>query len=196
MKLRAALLLVSLVAQFFATAEAAIAGSSQKNAAARAEGKVQRIERNAELAHPDRAPTEFTEDEINAYFATGKVQLPSGVQAVTFQEAPGIVTASCRVDFDKVTAGRRSANPLLSLFSGIHEVVVVANAHGASGQGVVEVQSVSIDGVEVPRFILELFVEKFLQPRYPNVGLDSRFPLPQKIDTAVVGVQKLTVIQK
>jgi hypothetical protein len=196
MTLRAALLLVSLVAQFFAKADVAMAGSSQDIAAARAQAKVQRIERNAKLAHPDRAPTEFTEDEINAYFAAGKVQLPAGVQSVTFQGAPGIVTASCRVDFDKVTAGRRSANPLLSLFSGIHEVVVVANARGAGGQGAVEVQSVSIDGVEVPRFILELFVEKFLQPRYPNVGLDSRFPLPQKIDTAVVGVRELTVIQK
>jgi hypothetical protein len=196
MTLRAALLLVSLVAQFFAKADVAMAGSSQDIAAARAEAKVQRIERNAKLAHPDRAPTEFTEDEINAYFAAGKVQLAAGVQSVTFQGAPGIVTASCRVDFDKVTAGRRSANPLLSLFSGIHEVVVVANARGAGGQGAVEVQSVSIDGVEVPRFILELFVEKFLQPRYPNVGLDSRFPLPQKIDTAVVGVRELTVIQK
>jgi hypothetical protein len=196
MTLRAALLLVSLVAQFFAKADVAMAGSSQDIAAARAQAKVQRIERNAKLAHPDRAPTEFTEDEINAYFAAGKVQLPAGVQSVTFQGAPGIVTASCRVDFDKVTAGRRSANPLLSLFSGIHEVVLVANARGAGGQGAVEVQSVSIDGVEVPRFILELFVEKFLQPRYPNVGLDSRFPLPQKIDTAVVGVRELTVIQK
>jgi hypothetical protein len=196
MTLRAALLLVSLGAQFFAKADVAMAGSSQDIAAARAQAKVQRIERNAKLAHPDRAPTEFTEDEINAYFAAGKVQLPAGVQSVTFQGAPGIVTASCRVDFDKVTAGRRSANPLLSLFSGIHEVIVVANARGAGGQGAVEVQSVSIDGVEVPRFILELFVEKFLQPRYPNVGLDSRFPLPQKIDTAVVGVRELTVIQK
>ena len=77
-----------------------------------------------------------------------------------------------------------------------HDVVVVANARGTGGEGLVDVQSVSIDGVEVPRFILELFIEKFLQPNYPNIGLRSRFSLPQKIDTAVVGTHKLTLIQK
>jgi hypothetical protein len=39
-------------------------------------------------------------------------------------------------------------------------------------------------------------VEKFLRPKYPKVGLDSRFSLPEKIDTATVGQQKLSVTQK
>jgi hypothetical protein len=85
---------------------------------------------------------------------------------------------------------------LLSLFSGIHDVVVVANATGAQGQGLVEVQLVLLDGIEIPRFVLELFVEKVLQPKYPNVGLESRFALPQKIDTAIVGANKLNITQK
>ena len=171
------------------------AGSSQ-SAASRAKTKLERIEKNAELSHPDRTPTEFSDEEINAYFAAGDVALPAGVQSVTFQGQPGVVTASCRVDFDRVEAGRSSANPLLSLFSGIHDVIVVANATGIGGVGLVKVQSVSLDGVEIPRFVLELFVEKFLQPKYPDIGLDSRFPLPQKINTAIVGMGNLTVIQK
>jgi hypothetical protein len=196
MRLKSAVLAVAFVTLIPAKPAAPIASSLKNNAMSRAEAKVQHIEKNAELAQPDGVPTEFTDEEINAYFASGKVQLPAGVESVSFREAPGIVTASCRVDFDKVTAGRRSANPLLAFFSGIHDVVVTANARGANGQGAVEVQSVSIDGVEVPRFILELFVEKLLQPKYPNVGLDSHFPLPQRIDTAVVGAQELTVVQK
>ena len=75
-------------------------------------------------------------------------------------------------------------------------MVVVANASGTAGQGLVDVQSVSLDGVEVPQFLLEIFVEKYLTPKYPNVELESRFRLPDKIDTAVVGEHKLTVIQK
>ncbi|MGH9529397.1 MAG: hypothetical protein ACRD2S_05690 [Terriglobales bacterium] len=196
MKWKAAVLLAASLAVFFPKPDRAIAGPSQNVAAARAETKLQHIEKNSELARPDRAPTELTDNEINAYFAAGKVELPAGVQSVIFREQPGVVTASCRVDFDQVEAGRRSANPLLSLFSGIHDVVIEANARGTAGQGLVEVQSVSLDGVEIPRFVLELFVEKFLQPKYPNVGLDSRFPLPQRIDTAVVGMQKLTISQK
>jgi hypothetical protein len=100
------------------------------------------------------------------------------------------------VDFDQVKAGRHTSNPLLSLFSGVHDVVVVANASGTAGQGLVDVQSVSLDGVEVPQFLLEIFVEKYLKPKYPNVGLQSRFRLPDRIDTAIVGEHKLTVIQR
>jgi hypothetical protein len=41
-----------------------------------------------------------------------------------------------------------------------------------------------------------MFVEKYVTPRYPDVGLDSTFALPAKIETATVGPHKLTVVQK
>jgi hypothetical protein len=164
--------------------------------AARTETKLQHIEENGGRAQPEQNPTEFSDQEINAYFAAGKVKLPAGVESVSFQAQPGVITASCRVDFDEVRAGRHSANPLLSLFSGVHNVVVVANARGVGGQGLVEVQTVTLDDVEIPRFVLEMFVEKFLKPKYPNIGLESRFALASKIDTAIVGIHKLTITQK
>jgi hypothetical protein len=195
MKLKVAVLAVAAFGISFAKNNAAMADSSQ-DAVERAQSKLQHIEKNAELAHPDPMPTEFTEQEINAYFAAGKVKLPDGVQSVTFQGQPGVVTASCHVDFDRVKAGRMSANPLLALFSGVHDVVVIAQAAGVDRQGVVSVQSVSFDGVEIPRFVLELFVEKYLRPKYPNVGLQSRFALADKIDTAIVGEHKLSITQR
>jgi hypothetical protein len=160
------------------------------------ERKLQHVQSNATLAHPDQTPTEFTEQEINAYFASGAIKLPAGVQSVNFQGQPEVVTATSRVDLDQLKAGRRSSNPLLSMFSGIHDVVVSAHVRGAGGQGYVNVDSVSLDGVEIPRFALEMFVEKYLQPKYPGVGLDSQFALPDRIDTAKVGLHKLTITQK
>jgi hypothetical protein len=160
------------------------------------ERKLQHVQSNATLAHPDQTPTEFTEQEINAYFASGAIKLPAGVQSVNFQGQPEVVTATSRVDFDQIKAGRRSSNPLLSMFSGIHDVVISAHVRGAGGQGYVNVDSVSLDGVEIPRFALEMFVEKYLQPKYPGVGLDSQFALPDRIDTAKVGLHKLTITQK
>jgi hypothetical protein len=158
--------------------------------------KLQRIEANGASAYPDQTPTEFTEEEVNSYLASGRVQLPSGVQSVNFQGEPGVITANTRVDFDQLKAGKRSSNPLLGVFSGVHDVVVQAHAHGSGGQGIVNVDAVSLDGVEIPRFVLQLFVEKYLQPKYPNIGLDSHFALPDRIDTATVGRHKLTVTQK
>jgi hypothetical protein len=160
------------------------------------EKKIQHIQQNATLEHPDEKPTEFTEQEINVYLASGRVKLPQGVQSVRFTGQPDLVTGNARVDFDELKAGRNSSNPLLSVFSGVHEVVVVAHARGMNHQGHVQVESVSLDGVEIPRFALELFIEKYLQPKYPNIGMTSQFALPAKIDTAIVGQHKLTVTQK
>jgi len=164
--------------------------------AARFERKLQRVQSNGTQAYPDPSPTQFTEQETNAYFASGKVELPAGVRSVVFQEQPGMVIGTSRVDFDQLKAGRNSYNPLLSVFSGVHEVVVTTHAYGAKREGVVHVDSVTLDGVEVPSFVLELFVEKYLKPKYPNIGIDSRFALPARVDSATVGPNTVTVIQK
>jgi hypothetical protein len=170
--------------------------SSNAGAVASMERKLQHVKDNAAAATPDRAPTEFSEQEINAYFAAGKVKLPAGVQSVTFQGQAGIVTATARVDFDQLRAKEHASNPLLAVFSGIHDVVVAAHAHGSGGRGFVQVDSVSLDGVEIPQFVLQLFVEKYLQPKYPSIGLDSRFTLPARVDSVIVGLHKLTITQE
>ena len=122
--------------------------------------------------------------------------MPAGVDSVELHGQPGIITGTARVDFDQVRAGAHSSNPLLSIFSGVHNVDVATHAHGAGHEGYVHVDSVSLDGIEVPRFVLELFVEKFLQPKYPQLGLDSRFALPDRIDTATIGEHQVVITQK
>ena len=167
-----------------------------QDAAARMETKLEGIRHNGALAHPDPAPTEITEQEANAYMSAGKVALPAGVEKVSFEAQPGIVIGTARVDFDRLKAGRTTGNPLLGIFNGVHNVVVSTHARGERGQGTVHVDSASLDGVEIPRFVLQLFVEKYVQPRYPGIGMDSRFALPDKIDTATVGQHRLTITQK
>jgi hypothetical protein len=168
---------------------------SDVEAAASAQRKVEHVEVNGALAHPDSRPTEFTEQEINAYIASGKIQLPDGVQSVHLVGVNGTVTGTSRVDFDKIR-GSRSSNPLLSIFSGVHDVEVQAHAHGSGGTGIVHVDSVMLDGTEIPHFLLEMFVEKYIKPKYPEVGMDTRIAMPDKIDTATIGNHILTVVQK
>ena len=201
---RSALSLIALLVLSAAdTSPGAGSGASSKagpskplSDAASMEQKLHHLEANARSAHPDQTPTIFTQQEVNAYLASDKVKLPLGVQSVKLQSAPGIITGEAPVDFDRIREGTHSSNPLLSIFNGVHDVIVVAHAYGAGGQGYVHVDSVSLDGVEIPRFVLELFVEKFLQPKYPQIGLDSQFALADRMDTATVGLHKLTVTQK
>jgi hypothetical protein len=165
-------------------------------AAARAEAKFQRIRENGERAQPDQTPTVFSELEINAYLNSGKVKLPTGVRRVNFTGRPGIVDAAATVDFDAITASRRISNPLLTLFRGVHEVQTTARADGSGGQGHVHVRTVAIDGVGVPRIALEFFISRYIEPKYPNVGMDKTFKLPARIDLVQIGEHQMSVTQK
>ena len=186
--------LLLLVAALFAQTRPVASNNGLADSMAR---KLQHIQQNGKLAHPDQRPTILTEAEVNAYFAAGRVKLPAGVQSVILHGTRDVITGDTRVDFDRLKqGGRNSSNPLLSIFTGIHDVEVIANARGAGGIGYVQIQSVSLDGVQVPRMVLQLFVDKYLKPKYPNLGLDSTFRLPDKIDIASVGSQQVTITQK
>jgi hypothetical protein len=161
-----------------------------------AEAKFMHIQQNGEKPRPDPAPTVFTEEEINDYLASGRVELPQGVKKVRLQGRSGQVTGFLTVDFDQIKQNQRSSNMLLSLFSGTHDVTVETDAAGFAGEGKVHVRTVSLDGTEVPRMALEYFAEKYITPKYPNIGLDSQFKLPNRIDMATVGYHKISIVQK
>ncbi len=158
--------------------------------------KLDHIQQNGEQDRPDQAPTVMTEEEVNDYIAAGRIVLPQGVKKLKLEGRSGVVTAFLNVDFDEIRAGQNSSNPMLSLFSGQHDVRVEADASGSGREGRVHVREVTIDGFSVPRMALEYFVSKYITPKYPNVGIDSQFQLPNKIDMATVGYHKVTVTQK
>lgn len=165
-------------------------------ASASAEAKFRHIEENARRNPPDQRATVLTEREINSYLSSGRLQLPIGVRAVRFTGQNGVVNTMARVDFDAITAKSRSQNPLLSLFSGIHDVHAVAHASGSGRQGRVHVDSIDIDGVNVPRMALQYFLDRYVRPKHPEVGMDSVFALPERIDTAAIGDHQLILTQK
>lgn len=178
------------------TAHRTNASNGSHRLADSADAKFAYIQQNGDKSHPDPTPTTFTEDEINDYLASGRVEIPQGVKKVRLQGQSGKVTAFLTVDFDQIRENQRSSNPLMGLFSGTHDVTVETDAAGATGEGKVHVRTVSLDGTEIPRMALQYFAEKYLTPKYPNVGLDSEFKLPNRIDTATVGYHKIAVIQK
>ena len=188
-----ALLLLALAAILPAQSRQA---NSAKALADSAERKFSYIEQNGARSQPDPKPTVFTEDEINAYIAAGRLKLPTGVKSARLHGEEGIVTSTSRVDFDEITAGRRSANPLLYLFTGEHDVETMARARGRGGEAVVEVESVKLDGMEIPRTALEFFVDRFLRPKHPEIGMTTRFKMPHRIESAVVGDKTLTLTQR
>jgi hypothetical protein len=176
--------------------EQSAAGSGQHRLSQSLQAKLNHIQQNGERTPPDQTPTVMTEEEVNDYIASGGIVLPQGVKKLRLEGRSGIVTAFLNVDFDEIRGGQNLSNPMLSIFSGRHDVRVEADAAGSGRQGKVHVREVTIDGITVPRVALEYYVSKYVTPKYPNIGIDSTFALPNKIDVATVGYHKLTVTQK
>ncbi len=161
------------------------------------ETKIAAVKENGAKGRPPKRTTIFQQDEINAYFAERRLTMPEGVRSVVFTLTPNQVRAQARIAFDDITRNRRTHNPLMYLFTGIHDVEVSART-AAAGAGMVHVavESVTIDGVTVPRMALQFFVDRFVSPKYPKVGLDRGYHLPAKMDAVVIGQGRGTVTQK
>jgi hypothetical protein len=171
-----------------------------KNDAAAADSfqqKVDFIKSNAAAQTPSQKPVVFSQDEINAFFAERRLTMPEGVKRVVFDLKKNQVSASTTVDFQQIRQSRPSMNPLLAIFDGIHDCQVQAHAESAGpGMVHVRVESVVIDGITVPRMALEMFINQYVKPKYPNVGLDNVYRLPARIDSATLSEQQGTIVQK
>ena len=79
---------------------------SQHRLAESLQRKLDHIEQNGRRSHPDPTPTVMTENEINDYFAAGRVQLPQGVKNVRFHGQSGLLTGIATIDFDEIRAAQ------------------------------------------------------------------------------------------
>jgi hypothetical protein len=179
-----------------ASSNAGNKGPALSGPAASMDRKLDGMEANAAKNPPRRMSTELTEAEINAYVNSPAIELPAGVSNPHLTGSDGKVTGTAKVDFDQLKAGRSSSNPLLGLFSGTHDVQVQVHGIGTNGKANVDVDSVEIDGVGVPRMALSFFIDHYLKPKYPGIGMHSTFHMPARVDTAVVGNHVLTLVQK
>lgn len=173
-------------------------GQQAKSAAyASAERKIAWIAENGRSEHPSTRPTVLTAAEWNDYLNQGGVKLPEGVASVRLTTQPAIIHGDAEVDFDRLTANRTRNNPLLQLFTGKHHVTAAAHASASHGVATVQIDTVEFDGVEIPRFLLEYFASRYLRPKFGNtVGMDSVFRLKNRIDSAILGTDQVTITQR
>ena len=159
--------------------------------------KVEILEANAQRPPAQPQNTDITQDELNAYLAEGGVDMPKGIESAKIDMKPAVLHATATVNFDTLAEGHTGNNPIFSaLFTGTHDVEAQAQASGAAGQGTIIVDWVKLDGVQVPKSALEYLMQHYVKPKYPNAGMTTRFPLPVRIDMAVVSQGKVTLTQK
>lgn len=158
--------------------------------------KLAYLKLNAAKSHPDPKPVDLTEAEVNAFFNEGGVKLPRGVSQVHLTSRPGVIDGYAHIDFEEIMQGRGKNNPVYELFSGSHEIHVVAAASGSNGVATIKTQTVELDNIAVPQWALEFFVQRYITPRYPNVGTTSTFKLPLRIQTATIETGRVRLEQR
>lgn len=158
----------------------------------------QSAKRKALLIEADRVPSTgsiaFTLAEVNAYAAEEvRKEVPEGLRSPRIVLGPNSATGTALIDFAKVqTARGNPPNPVLAmLLRGEHEVSVDLAFQSGNGTGRVDVRRVTVGGASLSGRALELLIDYYLLPRYPEAAIGRPFQLRhnvQKINVLPSGV--------
>jgi hypothetical protein len=160
--------------------------------------KLEHVQQNSKKPRPATRPSVFLEEEINAYFSERRLpNMPAGVQSVRFELRPANVVAFTTVDFDELRRDRKIRNALLSIFTGTHDCEVEAVV-GSAGPGRVRIRvdSVKLDGISIPLMAVDMFIDRFVNTKFPQVGLDREYQLPARIESAVIKLDQGVIVQR
>jgi hypothetical protein len=144
------------------------------------------------LSEPESAgpnsfqPIVVTENEVNAYLKYhGPGFLPAGVRDPAVRITPDRVFGSADVDFGEFS--RTAGNPadwgpkvLAAMFKGSQRVAVSGRMVAQNGQANVKIETVVVGTTTVPDWLVDLLLEKYLQPRY-KFDLSKPIALPDHV---------------
>lgn len=184
-----------------ATAAAADRAAIMRRDADQLKQKMSAIRNRSSAAahHPVR--TAITEREVNAYLAFELAgDLPTGVVEPTVMIlGPNRVSGRAVVDLDRV---RRELNPTSRLdpfyyLTGRLPVGATGTVKARDGVGHFELESATVGGVPIPKFVLQQIVSYYSRsPERPSgISLDSSFALPASIREIQVDRGQAIVVQ-
>ena len=127
----------------------------------------------------------ISEAEANSYLQYEMLPyFPPGVSRVRLKFHPARPQGSLQVDFGKLKeAFGGSGNPLVDYFlQGVHTLGVEGTFTSSGGIARFALQTVTLDGVALPRMVVDFLIERYLKPSYPEVSIDRPFRLPFSID--------------
>jgi hypothetical protein len=179
---------------WLATAEAVSTSRPQADSFAK---KLAIIKQHAAESPSASRRTTVTEGELNSWFVYRATPLlPAGVKdpqvtAIGSGKMLGIVT----VDLDDV--GRSQSGAAWKLLTGRLPISLSGVLRTRNGRGQFELQSASVSGVPLPKFLLQEIVSHYTraEDRPNGIRLDDPFTLPASIKQIDVGQGQAVVVQ-
>ena len=140
------------------------------------------------------ARVDLSERELNAY---AQHEAPAGVRNLRLEIAPnGLATGSALIDFNALE--RAEGNPpgwlMSKLLAGEHPVTVTARLSSSNHQARVDVERVTISGMELDGSTLDFLIHNVLLAVYPDAAVDRPFELAHRVERLEMHPQGVSVV--
>ncbi len=146
--------------------------------------------------NPDRhhgaTRVELSEAELESYVLYSlKDDIPAQLDSIDVQLGLGTVAADTQLTF----ASNGTGNPMVdSLIGGTHTLFLKGKLVGEQGRGKFDLDEIRVDGIPVPKILIQTLFEKYVKPNYPEADLKEPFGLPWGIERLKLEQGKATVV--
>lgn len=156
--------------------------------------KIDDIKKTDEDGDSKRKPSEIevSEVELESYVVYSlRDQIPVQIDSIDVQLTPGAVASDTQLTFNSNTTG----NPMFdALIGGTHNLFVKGRLSGQQGRGKFDLEEVKVDGIPVPKVLIQSLFDKYVKPKYPDADLKEPFDLPWGIDSIDVQTHKARIV--
>jgi hypothetical protein len=150
--------------------------------------------RKMDLIESGRAPRgarlQFSAAELNSWIAEEtKIHAPLGARNPRLVLGAEAATGYADIDFLRLRQAATGEAPgwfLRNLFSGERPVKVTVHFESRAGRARVDVERVEVSGVALEGRALDLAIDAFVRPAFPNAVVSEWFPMQD-------GVERFTV---
>jgi len=133
---------------------------------------------------------EVNEAELESYVLFElRDQIPARMDSFDVQLTPGAIAADTQLTFNN------SGNVVVdTLLGGTHHLFVKGRLSGELREGKFDLDQVKVDGIPVPKILIQTLIKKYVKPKHPDVDLDEPFDLPWRIDRITIEQGKATIV--
>ena len=157
------------------------------------QGKIDDIKKTDEAADANRKHSEIdvTEAELESYVVYSlREKIPVQMDSIDVQLTPGAVAADTQMTFNSNTTG----NPMVdALVGGTHNLFVKGRLSGYQGRGKFDLEEVRVDGIPVPKVLINSLFDRYVKPKYPEADLKEPFDLPWGIQSIDIQSQRARI---
>jgi hypothetical protein len=141
---------------------------------------------------PRASRVEISEIELESYMLFEmKDEIPARMDSFDVQLASGTVAAQTQLTFSSDATG----NPLIdAVVGGTHDLFVKGGLSATGGRGKFELLEVRVDGIPVPKILIETLIDKYVKPKYPEIDIDQPFEMPWGIEDLTIDQTKVTIL--